>query len=93
MNQAILIPALTIMMAAAGFGFGLAYFATLRRTVVIFAIGRGWLGPLGLTLGRIGAAVLCLAAAAKLGAAALIAALCGFLLARTVAVRAANRSG
>ena len=45
------------------------------------------------TLARVGAAVLLLAAAAKLGAAALIAASCGFLLARTFAVRAANRSG
>jgi len=93
MSRAMLIPAVTVLISAAGFGLGLAYFATLRRTVVIFATGRGWLGPLGLTLGRIGAAVLFLAAAAKLGAAALIAALIGFLLARTVAVRAANRSG
>lgn len=88
-----LISVLTMMMAAVGFGFGLAHFATLRRTVVMYATGRGWVGLLGLTLGRIGAAVLFLAAAAKLGAAALIAALCGLLLARTIAVRAANRSG
>jgi len=93
MSRAILIPVLTITLAAAGFGVGLAYFATLRGTVVIFASGRGWLVPLGLTLGRIGAAALFLVAAAKLGAAALIAALCGFVLARTLAVRAANRSG
>jgi hypothetical protein len=93
MSQAIPIAVSAIMMGAAGYGFGLAYFATLRRTAVIFAIGRGWLAPLGLTLGRIGAAVLFLAAVAQLDAAALIAALCGFLLARTVAVRAANRSG
>jgi hypothetical protein len=92
MSLAMLISVLSIMTAAAGFGFGLAYFAILRRTVVIYATGRDWFGPLGLTLGRVGAAVLFLAAAAKLGAAALIAALCGFLLARTVAVRAANRS-
>jgi hypothetical protein len=93
MSQAMLIPVLAITMVAAGFGLGLTYFATLRRTVVIFASGRRWLGPLGLTLGRLGAAVLLLAAAAKLGAAALIAALCGFLLARTVALRAVARSG
>jgi N-ATPase, AtpR subunit len=93
MSQGMPTPVLAITMAAAGLGFGLAYFATLRRTVVVFASGRGWLGPLGLTLGRIGAALLLLAAAAKLGPAALIAALCGFLLARTVAVRAADRSG
>jgi hypothetical protein len=93
MSEAVLLPALTLMTAVAGFGLGLAYFATLRRTVAIFAIGRGWLGPLGLTLGRIGAAVLFLGAAARLGAAPLLAALFGFLLARTVAVRAARRSG
>jgi N-ATPase, AtpR subunit len=92
MSHAMFIPVLTITMVAAGFGLGLAYFATLRRAVVIFASGRGWLGPLGLTLGRIGAAALFFAAAAKLGAAALIAGLCGLLLARTFAVRPANRS-
>jgi hypothetical protein len=93
MSQAMLTSVLTLMMAAVGFGLGLAYFATLRRTVVMYATGRGWFGLLALTLGRIGAAVLFLAAAAKLGAATLIAALCGFLLARTIAVRAATRSG
>jgi N-ATPase, AtpR subunit len=92
MSHAMFIPVLTTTMLAAGFGLGLAYFATLRRTVVIFASGRGWLGLLGLTLGRIAAAVLFLAVAAKLGAATLIAALGGLLLARTIAVRAANRS-
>jgi hypothetical protein len=92
MSHATLISALAITMALAGFVFGVVYFATLRRTIVSVATRRGGRGPLVLTLGRIGAAVLFLAAAARLGAAPLLAALLGFMLARTVAVRAARRS-
>jgi len=92
MSHATLISAFAITMALAGFVFGVAYFATLRRTIVIIATRRGGRGLLVLTLGRISAVVLFLAAAVKLGAAALLAALLGFMLARTVAVRAARRS-
>ena len=93
MSHAMPLCVLTSTMVAAGFGLGLAYFATLRRAIVILTGGRGWLGPLGLTLGRIGAATLFFAAVAQLGAAALVAGLCGFLVARTFAARAGNRSG
>lgn len=85
-------PELTMMMAFAGFAFGLAYFATLKRSVALLATRRGWLGPVALTLGRIGAAVGFLFIAAKLGAAPLLAAFLGFLLARTLALRAARRA-
>lgn len=82
----------TLAMAVAGIVFGLAYFATLRRAVTLFTAGRGWVGPLALTLARIAAAVIFLGLAAKLGAAALIAAFLGFLLARTVMLRVARRA-
>ena len=85
-------PDLTILMAFAGFVFGLAYFATLKRSVALLSTGRGWFGPVALTLGRIGAAVGFLFIAAKLGAAPLLAAFLGFLLARTTALRAARRA-
>lgn len=84
---------LAAMMAFAGIAFGLVYFAALRRTIALFTAGRGWLGLLAGTLGRIGAAVVFLAVAAKLGAAPLLAAFLGFLLARGVALRARRRAG
>jgi hypothetical protein len=83
----------TIMMAFVGFMFGLLYFATLKRTVALFATGCGWFDPVALTLGRTGAAVVFLALAAKLGAASLLAAFLGFLLARSMALAAARRAG
>jgi hypothetical protein len=73
------------MMAFAGFMFGLLYFATLTRTVALFATGRGCFDPLALTLGRIGAAVIFLVLAVKL------ASFLGFLLARSKTLRAARR--
>jgi len=84
---------LAIMMASAGFAFGLAYFAALKRTVTVFAGGRGWRAPLALTLARIGAAIVFLGIAAKLGAVSLLAAFIGFVLARSIALRLAQRSG
>jgi hypothetical protein len=92
MTTSIPVPDLAIGMACAGFGFGLLYFAALRRTVTLFAMGRGWFGPVAFTLSRIGAAVIFLVVAAKLGAAPLLAAFLGFLLARTVMLRAARRT-
>jgi N-ATPase, AtpR subunit len=79
---------LAVTMTVAGFVFGLLYFAALERTVTLFAAGRGWFRPLGLTLARMAAAVIFLGVAAKLGAISLLAAFMGFLLARAVALRA-----
>ena len=84
--------ALAAGMIISGFAFGLLYFATLKRAAALFASGSSWMGPLGLTLGRIAAAVIFLSLAARLGAAALLAASLGFLLARTLAVRAERRA-
>ena len=77
-----IIALLTITMAFAGLMFGLLYFATLKRSVALFVTG-GWFDPVALTLGRIGAVVGLLFLAAKLGAAPLLAAFIGFLLARS----------
>ncbi len=73
--------------------FGLLYFAALKRCVALLVGGQGWLGPLALTLGRIGAAAGILFVAAKLGAAPLLAVFIGFLMARAVALRAERRAG
>ncbi len=86
-------PALLAAIGLAGCFFGLLYFAAVQRTAVLFATGRGWLAPVALTAGRIGAAVLLLALAARLGAAALLAGFAGFLLARAIALRMARRPG
>jgi hypothetical protein len=84
---------LAMAMGLAGIVFGLAYFAALQRTVVLFVSGRRWLGPLALTLARMVAAVIFLGLAAKLGALSLLASFMGFLLARAVALRAARGTG
>lgn len=81
-----------MLAASAGFAFGLLYFAALKRSVAMFADARGVLAPLGLTLARFAAAVVLLGLAAQLGAAALLAAFVGFLLARNLALRLARRS-
>ncbi len=86
-------PAVLAGIGLAGFVVGLLYFATVQRTAVLFAAGRGWLAPVALTVGRIGAAATFLALAARLGAAPLLAAFAGFLLARAVALRVARRPG
>jgi hypothetical protein len=86
-------PDLTILMAAAGLASGLMYFASLKRSVNLLVIGKGWLGPVVLALGRITAAVACLFVAAKLGAAPLLAAFIGFMLARALALRAERKGG
>lgn len=85
-------PGLTLMFGFAGLVFGLVYFAALRRTIALFAEGRSWFGPLALTLGRVVAAVIFLGVAAHLGVASLLAAFIGFLLARTIALRAVRRT-
>ncbi|MCL2452280.1 MAG: ATP synthase subunit I [Alphaproteobacteria bacterium] len=84
---------LTITMAIAGCIFGWHYFAMLKRSVALFVGGKGRLGVLALTLGRMGAAAAFLFVAAKLGAASLLATFTGFLLARALVLRAEKRTG
>jgi hypothetical protein len=78
--------------AAAGLVFGLVHFAALRRTVELYSAGRGRLAAAALTLGRITAAIVFFGLAAKLGALPLLSAFLGFLLARTLALRAPPRT-
>ena len=73
---------LPLAATVAGLAFGLAYFAALRRSVAAFAAGDGWLGPAAFTLARICGAAILLALLARLGAASLLAAFLGFLVAQ-----------
>jgi hypothetical protein len=84
---------LTVLMALAGLMFGLLYFAALKRSVTLLVGGEGWLGPLALTLGRIGTAAAFLLATANIGVAPLLAAFVGFLIARALALRMERRIG
>lgn len=79
--------------ALAGLGFGLAYFAAIRRTVASFVAGGGWWGLGASTLVRLAVAGIAFALAAQFGAAVLLAAAVGFLAARGIALRTARRTG
>ena len=83
--------ALAAVWSAAGFGFGLLYFATLRRSVDLYAEHRGRLVPALLTLGRFAAAAAFLGFAVSHGALPLLTGFLGFLLARSAALRRAMR--
>lgn len=80
-------------LALAGLVFGLGYFRLVRWSVSQFTSGGRWLAPTVLTLGRIAAAVGLLALAAQQGAGPLLGAFIGFLLARTIALHRARRTG
>jgi F1F0 ATPase subunit 2 len=94
MNDGALVSALVVAaaMAFAGLALGLVYFRVLRRTVDLFAGGRGWLWPAGLTLARTAGALLVLTFMARLGAMPLLAGFLGFLLARAISLRSARRA-
>lgn len=74
-----------------GLAFGVVYFAALRRSVALFVAHAGWSAPAALAAGRLTAALLLFALLARLGAAAPISAMCGLLLARGLALRAARK--
>ena len=76
------------VMAALGFAFGLAYFALLRRGVSAFVAGAGSLHALALLIARLAAAVLFFVWATRFGAPGLVFALGGFVVARTLLLRA-----
>jgi len=77
--------------ALAGLGCGLVYFWALKRSVDLLVAGRGWSMPLCLTLSRIIAIAAAFTALAWSGAGPLLGAAVGFLIARTISVRAARR--
>jgi len=79
-----------VLFGSAGFALGIAHFVTLRANVRLYvAPGPVW-QAIALNLLRIGMTVAAFATAAVFGGAiAVLAGLAGFLLARTVLVRAA----
>ena len=92
-----MLPAFSLVILAAltfvaGLALGFGYFAVLRRTIDLYVAGQGRLVPALLTLGRVAAAVLFLAFAARNGPLPLVMSFIGFLLARAGVLRAARRA-
>ena len=85
--------ALVGLWGMAGLGFGLVYFAMLRRTVELYGTARNRASPALLTAGRLAAAIVFLGTAASFGASPLLAAFFGFLAARGMALHAARGEG
>lgn len=79
-----------VLPGTAGLILGLAYFETLKRTVTALTSGTVWRVAVPLTLLRVAAIALALAAAARYGATPLLAAFAGFLVARAIAVHLAR---
>ena len=71
-------PGIAALTLLAGLALGPAYFGVLQRTVDLYTAGHGRLVPAVLTLGRLTAAILFLAFAAKIGALPLLASFMGF---------------
>ena len=88
---AILRPAV-VPFAAAGFGLGAAYFASLRYGVRHAIARHAWSPYVLLAPARIAAAALFFVFAARWGLPTLVAGFAGFLLARWVAVRRVRRA-
>jgi N-ATPase, AtpR subunit len=82
----------TAAFAVGGLAFGVVYFAALRRTADLYAVGQRRLVPAALTLGRLAAAILFLGFAARTGALPLLAGFLGFLVARGLALRTVQRT-
>ena len=78
--------------AFAGLAVGLVHFAALWWTTELYSAGRGQLAAGALTLGRIAGTIVFFGLAARLGALPMLASFFGFLLARTLALRAARRT-
>jgi len=78
--------------ALAGLVVGLLHFAALWRSTELYSAGRGQLAAGALTLGRIAGTIVFFGLVARLGVLPLLASFVGFLLARTLALRAARRT-
>jgi hypothetical protein len=76
--------------AALGLVYGFVHFAVLRHTAALYGSGRR-LAPSALTLGRFAGAFVFFGLVARLGAVPLLSAFFSFLLARSLALRAARR--
>ncbi len=79
--------AVSAAVGCAGVGFGLVYFALVRKSALLFVAPEGRALGLALTAGRMAAAACLLWLAARLGALPLLAALGGFLAARAIYLR------
>ena len=86
-------PWLLLAILVAGLVFGFIYFGMLWRTVDFYSSRYSWFWPTVLTFGRIAGAAMLFSCAAKSGAAPLLAACLGFLLARSAALYLVHRSG
>jgi F1F0 ATPase subunit 2 len=78
--------------AFAGLVVGLVHFAALWWTTELYSASGGHLAAAALTLSRFAGTIVFLGLAASLGALPLLASFLGFLLARTLALRAARRT-
>ena len=78
--------------AFAGVVVGLVHFAALWRSIELYSAGWGQLAATALTLGRIAGTIVFLVLVVRLGALPLLSSFLGFLLARTLALRAARRT-
>ena len=76
----------------AGLVVGLVHFVALWRSIELYGAGRGRLAAAALTLGRVAGTIVFFGLAARLEALPLLASFLGFLLARTLALRAARRT-
>jgi hypothetical protein len=74
-----------------GLGVGLVHFGALQRTLELYSTGLVRLA-VALTLGRIAGTIVFFGFAARLGALPLLALFLGFLVARTLALRAAGKT-
>ena len=83
---------LALAAALTGLVVGLVHFAALWWSIERYSAGRGQLAAAALTLGRNAGTIVFLGLAARLGALPLLASFLGFLLARTLALRAARRT-
>ena len=84
--------ALALAVAAGGMVLGLGYFFALRRTVDALLDEGRTVTVAGLTVLRIGGAVLLLTVLAQLGPLMLLSGFAGFLGARLIATRRARRA-
>jgi len=75
----------------AGAAFGLIYFSALRRSISLLANGARWQMVVLLSLLRVGLAVAAFLLLARFGAIPVICGAAGFLLARTILIRKAQR--
>ena len=86
-------PVLAALAFVAGFGLGLVHFASLGRVSALFLAGGSPVRALALQFARLALLAGFLVLAARLGAAPLLAAALGVLIARAVVLRRFRKEG